>query len=388
MKLKSKKERREQIFAPQRLSNGWVLSLDAPQGLELKEFALQGLSLTSIRAFSVAEAMIALLIGTIILGFSAPMITKQLKHNNFTSIQTQVLNKKIENVDDKIDANNVTLKTHSTNISKNSGDIIDIKEQLTILKTELGKIDYSKDISSLQTQVNSKASSTKVNELSDNLTTLEDDVTDLEDKIKNLVPKGAIMFFEQSCPDRWTDLSGEYAGRYVRIDGTYDVCDKQGENAATGECVAVKSTAKLSAGTKQGESNRRVLGTLPGNDADVSYYSKNDYVAKLKYYGVLTGAFDYVKSSEISDTNSVFTFPNNWSSLHWLDNKGYAKIYKTENTYLQYVDPSVLSVHVSTGAPNWFITSIDTKRVLPTDTINDETRPKTIVLKACKAPGN
>ncbi len=102
MNLKTKKERREQIFAPQRLANGMVPSLDAPRGLAQqmlipKEFASHWLStnLKPARAFSVAEAMIALLIGTIILGFSAPMITKQLKHNNFTSIQTQILNKKL-----------------------------------------------------------------------------------------------------------------------------------------------------------------------------------------------------------------------------------------------------------------------------------------------------
>ena len=36
MKLKSKKERREQNFAPQKLANGRVLSLDAPQSLTLQ----------------------------------------------------------------------------------------------------------------------------------------------------------------------------------------------------------------------------------------------------------------------------------------------------------------------------------------------------------------
>lgn len=48
------------------------------------------------KAFSVAEAMIALLIGSLILGASAPMISKQLKHNNMSDAQVQVLNRKIE----------------------------------------------------------------------------------------------------------------------------------------------------------------------------------------------------------------------------------------------------------------------------------------------------
>ena len=94
MKLKSKKERREQIFAPQRLSNGRVLSLDVPQSLTLQSLTPQGLNPT--RAFSVAEAMISLLIGSLILGYSAPMIAKQIKHNNMSDVQVQVLNRKIE----------------------------------------------------------------------------------------------------------------------------------------------------------------------------------------------------------------------------------------------------------------------------------------------------
>ncbi len=48
------------------------------------------------KAFSVAEATIALLIGSVALGMAAPMITKQVKQNNFTDTQFQVLRKEIE----------------------------------------------------------------------------------------------------------------------------------------------------------------------------------------------------------------------------------------------------------------------------------------------------
>ena len=40
--------------------------------------------------------MIALLIGSLILGYSAPLITNQIKHNNMSDVQAQVLNRKIE----------------------------------------------------------------------------------------------------------------------------------------------------------------------------------------------------------------------------------------------------------------------------------------------------
>jgi len=43
MKLKSKKERREQILTPQKLANGRVRRFDAPQGLKLLEGLFQSL---------------------------------------------------------------------------------------------------------------------------------------------------------------------------------------------------------------------------------------------------------------------------------------------------------------------------------------------------------
>lgn len=57
-------------------------------------FAVQRQRLPSAKAFSVVEAMIAVLIGSIVLGMSAPMISSQLKRNNMNDVQFQVLNKK------------------------------------------------------------------------------------------------------------------------------------------------------------------------------------------------------------------------------------------------------------------------------------------------------
>ena len=103
MKLKSKKERREQFFAL--------------QGLEPKEFAPQGLNLTPRRAFSLAEAMIVLLIGTIALGMSAPMISRQLKNETSNNVQFQVLTQRVERATvpagGYISKNNITASTYA-----------------------------------------------------------------------------------------------------------------------------------------------------------------------------------------------------------------------------------------------------------------------------------
>ena len=98
MNLKSKKERREQIFAPQRLSNGRVRRFDAPQGLTLLEFVQQGLRLTTRRAFSIAEAMIVFTIVSVAIASVAPMISKQVKYNEMADVQAKVLNQRIEEV--------------------------------------------------------------------------------------------------------------------------------------------------------------------------------------------------------------------------------------------------------------------------------------------------
>ena len=50
------------------------------------------------KAFSVAEAMVALLIGSVALGVAAPMMTKQMKRENFNDAQFQVLQRQIENL--------------------------------------------------------------------------------------------------------------------------------------------------------------------------------------------------------------------------------------------------------------------------------------------------
>jgi len=98
MNLKSKKERRKQLFALQGLANGRGRHFDAQQGLEPKELAPQGLSLTPAKAFSIAEAMIVFTIVSVAIASVAPMISKQVKYNEMSDLQAKVLNQRIEEV--------------------------------------------------------------------------------------------------------------------------------------------------------------------------------------------------------------------------------------------------------------------------------------------------
>ena len=55
------------------------------------------------KAFSVAEAMIALLIGSVALATAAPIISKQVKFNNTSDTQIRVLLERIEELENRIE---------------------------------------------------------------------------------------------------------------------------------------------------------------------------------------------------------------------------------------------------------------------------------------------
>ena len=189
----------------------------------------------SKKAFSIAEALIALLIGGLILGMSAPLITKQLKHNSFTDIQAQLLNRKVENAKDDIVSNTNTIASilGGRDVATYVQYIQTLENKISVLenamrneniqnilngKTELK--DYDNDITGLQTQINSKASTSSVDTINTNLNNLEDDVTEIEKNMKNLVPPGTVMYFDLgACPKGWTPLSAIYpsaSGSFIR----------------------------------------------------------------------------------------------------------------------------------------------------------------------------
>ena len=106
------------------------------------------------KGFSVAEAMMALLIGSVALGAAAPMITKQIKQNNFADAQLNVINRQMQNTNEEIERNKSVLDN-------------------------------------------------KVN----------DALTEIDKKMESLdiIPSGAVMYFDlDKCPDNWTPLVQKY----------------------------------------------------------------------------------------------------------------------------------------------------------------------------------
>jgi len=104
------------------------------------------------KAFSVAEAMITLLIGSVALGVAAPMITKQIKHNNYSQVQTNIISQQLDRVTTQ---NNKRLEDIETNI--------------------------------------------------------EEIIENVENRLTNAIPSGAVMYFDLTdCPSGWTPLVNKY----------------------------------------------------------------------------------------------------------------------------------------------------------------------------------
>ena len=203
-----------------------------------------------------------MLIGSLILGMSAPLITKQLKHNSFTDIQAQLLNRKVENAKDDIVSNTNTIASilGGRDVATYVQYIQTLENKISVLenavrneniqnilngKTELK--DYDNDITGLQTQINSKASTSSVNTINTNLNNLEDDVTEIEENMKNLVPSGAVMYFDlDTCPKGWSELSSKYpnaANAFIRnLSGSGRTVGNWQQNAAPNITGGISTT--------------------------------------------------------------------------------------------------------------------------------------------------
>ena len=112
------------------------------------------------KGFSIAEALVALLIGSLILGMSAPLITKQLKHNNFSDVQVQVLSRKLEQINNQLSIKN---------------------NEIEELRQQLNNIDTSS------------------------------------------VPKNAVVFFNGACPEEgWEEAPAIWANHFLMIKNSSD----------------------------------------------------------------------------------------------------------------------------------------------------------------------
>lgn len=168
------------------------------------------------KGFSIAEAMITLLIVSVMMVASAPLISRQIKNNAANDIQTLKLIKRIEELESKV----------------------------------------------------------------------------------GTVPAGAVMFFDSAtCPeeDGWVPVDTSWNGRFPRFSGSYDVCDKTGENSTTGACSgAVLSSVtegENAVGKLYGDTIRNIEGTFV-----VPVANATSGAISASYYN---GGWGYVRGNQM-----------------------------------------------------------------------------------------
>ena len=137
--------------------------------------------------------MIALTVMSVIAASVAPIVSKQVKINEMGDIQAQIINRKVEDVKS-------TATTNANDISQLNDVVKNLQKQIETINSDLVK------------QLNLKANSETV-------TNLSESVTELEKEIEKLTPSGAVVFFANNCPSngKWTDVSNLYAGKYFRV---------------------------------------------------------------------------------------------------------------------------------------------------------------------------
>ena len=167
--------------------------------------------------------------------------------------------------------------------------------------------------------------SVKQNNLNDYQVTMINKKLERIDREMSFIPSGMIAFFNRDYPTTgWTRVDSSWNGRYIKISGQYDVCDKSGEDESTGACVSsVEKTISYSYGVKMGDSIRNITGDFGNMD---------------RYFGNPSTAGAFYVNGQLGKTS-----PDG-------DNKKAARLY------------------------------FDASRVVPTGV---ENQPKTIVLNAC-----
>ena len=182
-------------------------------------------------AFSIAEAFIMLTIVSVALAAAAPMITKQVKQNTLSNVQANILQREITRTTTSINENSLniidiigegrTSEEYAIYISDIERRTLALNNDPNIQSVRNPNNSYSMVIANLQSQLNNKASSAQWANKADNaiVRTLQKDVDGisesvevLEQNIQNLVPAGAVMYFDlQSCPRGWSPLSNKYS---------------------------------------------------------------------------------------------------------------------------------------------------------------------------------
>ena len=239
------------------------------------------------KAFSIAEALVTLMIVGVAMSSAAPLISKTMKNSQVGNFQIMRLNRDLDSI--RNDINNIrnnyvtksalteTLRSYVTTdaltrILSNYVTSTDLTDRLSgYVTTET----YRSGIANFLTARDLNGYVT--NETLDNYVTAEQ----LQTALANAqgVPAGTIAFFAAStCPTGWSRVPDTYNGRFPRFAGQYTI-NGFGSTAAT--------TTTLSVGATQEDAIRNIQGTSTAH-------------RNSKYYGSVVAVDGVFYDSEYS----------------------------------------------------------------------------------------
>ena len=150
------------------------------------------------KAFSIAEAFIMLTVASVALAAAAPMITKQIKHNNLSSVQTNILGREIDRAENIINTTNENIRE----IIGPGRTPEQYAQYVANLEARISALE-GVDIESLRKDINGNINSinSSIKEIDTQLSSKADinAIEDLKDKIEEKsIPKGTIAFFNKT----------------------------------------------------------------------------------------------------------------------------------------------------------------------------------------------
>lgn len=152
--------------------------------------------------FSVAEAMVVLLITSLALAAASPLISRTLKSDGLDMLLQKKNEEKIKDLDNK-------LSNLENKVGVLENNVSEIRNQINTMNNNISSV--TNNVNSLKNNITSMTNS--INNVSSSLSDLEKKLSDLD-----TIPSGSVVFFNLSyCPSGWRAVPSTWNNKFFRV---------------------------------------------------------------------------------------------------------------------------------------------------------------------------